>query len=353
MARSANSTRRLLDNFYLSPEQLENSPSRKDGIDRDTEAELRSYGCSLVQEAGILLAFPQAVMATGQVLLHRFYCKRSMKAFNVKKLAATALWQGAKLEEVPEVSGHPRELLNKVMVAVDRAMQRRDAPDGRKLTVLDLHSKEAEEFRRSLIRYELEMLKAFGFVAHVEHPHKLLLNYCQVLGLDAPAASLEPEQAPSCPEFLQEAWNVANDSLRTTLCVRYKGSVVACGIIFYTARRLKVPLPETPPWNALFGSPLQQIYEVAATLHQLYRAQKPRFIPVCHQLLPSKPPTPALAAAQGEAAGEAGATPLLGRPGRPLDPSVRRVVGDVSTRAVGATPGQVGAGAGVGLGCDC
>jgi hypothetical protein len=186
MARSANSTRRLLDNFYLSPEQLENSPSRKDGIDRDTEAELRSYGCSLVQEAGILLGFPQAVMATGQVLLHRFYCKRSMKAFNVKvsnnirtflhsrwlclldcskssntpavlalapltpalypcscsqKLAATALWQGAKLEEVPEVSGHPRELMNKVMVALDRAMQRRETPEGRKLSVLDLHSK--------------------------------------------------------------------------------------------------------------------------------------------------------------------------------------------------------------------
>jgi hypothetical protein len=59
----------------------------------------------------------------------------------LQKLAATALWQGAKLEEVPEVSGHPRELLNKVMVAVDRAMQRRDTPDGRKLTVLDLHSK--------------------------------------------------------------------------------------------------------------------------------------------------------------------------------------------------------------------
>jgi hypothetical protein len=29
-------------------------------------------------------------------------------------------------------------------------------------------------------------------------------------------------------------------SLRTTLCVRYKGSVVACGIIFYTARKLQV-----------------------------------------------------------------------------------------------------------------
>jgi hypothetical protein len=32
-------------------------------------------------------------------------------------------------------------LLNKVMVAVDRAMQRRETPEGRKLSVLDLHGK--------------------------------------------------------------------------------------------------------------------------------------------------------------------------------------------------------------------
>lgn len=73
-----------LDSFYLTDEQLENSPSRQDGIDRDTENTLRMYGCMLIQEAGILLSFSQVVMATGQVLLHRFYCKRSMKTFNVK-----------------------------------------------------------------------------------------------------------------------------------------------------------------------------------------------------------------------------------------------------------------------------
>jgi hypothetical protein len=56
----------------------------------------------------------------------------------------------------------------------------------------------------------MEMLKAFGFITHVEHPHKLLLNYCQVLGLDD-AGSQGPDQEPNCPEFLQEAWNVAND----------------------------------------------------------------------------------------------------------------------------------------------
>jgi hypothetical protein len=80
-----------LDSFYLTEEQLDNSPSRQDGIDKDTEANLRMYGCEVIQEAGIMLSFDQVVMATGQVLLHRFYCKRSMKSFNVKVGAAAAV----------------------------------------------------------------------------------------------------------------------------------------------------------------------------------------------------------------------------------------------------------------------
>ena len=38
----------------------------------------------------------------------------------------------------------------------------------------------------------------------------------------------------------QEAWNMANDSLRTPLCVTYRAEAVACGIIFTAARKLKV-----------------------------------------------------------------------------------------------------------------
>lgn len=44
-----------MDNFYLTDEQLKDSPSRKDGIDEVTETTLRIYGCDLVQESGILL----------------------------------------------------------------------------------------------------------------------------------------------------------------------------------------------------------------------------------------------------------------------------------------------------------
>lgn len=74
----------LIDNFFLSSAELEDSPSRRDGVDAETERRLRLFGCESIQTAVLYLKAPQAVAATGQVLLHRFYCKRSMKEFDVK-----------------------------------------------------------------------------------------------------------------------------------------------------------------------------------------------------------------------------------------------------------------------------
>ncbi|CAM9003578.1 unnamed protein product [Rhodiola kirilowii] len=96
----------IYDNFYLKDEQLEETPSRKDGIDNETETILRIYGCDLIQESGILLRLPQAVMATGQVLFHRFYCKKSFARFNVKIVAASSVWLASKLEENPRKARH-------------------------------------------------------------------------------------------------------------------------------------------------------------------------------------------------------------------------------------------------------
>ena len=70
--------------FQITDEQLANSPSGRDGFDEQAETYLRLYGCELIQEAGILLRLPQVVMATGQVLFQRFYCRKSMREFNVR-----------------------------------------------------------------------------------------------------------------------------------------------------------------------------------------------------------------------------------------------------------------------------
>lgn len=119
-----------LDDFYVSKENLQNSPSRRDGVSEETETELRVFGASLIQEGGCLLELPEVVMATGQVLFHRFFCKESMARFDVEvcdfciafsclcgqffcqillnlhdmrlqKVAWTCCWFATKLEEMP------------------------------------------------------------------------------------------------------------------------------------------------------------------------------------------------------------------------------------------------------------
>ncbi|KDP32550.1 hypothetical protein JCGZ_14762 [Jatropha curcas] len=250
-----------IDNFYLTDEQLQNSPSRKDGIDEANETILRIYGCDLIQESGILLKLPQAVMATGQVLFHRFYCRKSFARFNVKKVAASCVWLASKLEE------NPRKSRQVIIVFHRMECRRENLP----MVFLDLTSKKFAELKMELSRTERHILKEMGFICHVEHPHKFISNYLVTLEL--------PEDSKQ--ELGQEAWNLANDSLRMTLCVRFKSEVVACGVVYAAARRFQVPLPENPPWWKAFDADKSGINEVCRVLAHLYSLPKAKYISVC------------------------------------------------------------------------
>lgn len=48
-----------LKNQLLPDEKLAVTPSQTDGLDAETETDLRIYGCELIQTAGILLKLPQ------------------------------------------------------------------------------------------------------------------------------------------------------------------------------------------------------------------------------------------------------------------------------------------------------
>lgn len=48
-----------LDNVLIPEDKLSPTPSMQDGLDLDTETDLRILGCELIQTAGILLKLPQ------------------------------------------------------------------------------------------------------------------------------------------------------------------------------------------------------------------------------------------------------------------------------------------------------
>ncbi|WJX54876.1 Cyclin-L1-1 [Trifolium repens] len=289
-----------IDTFYLTDEQLTNSPSRKDGIDEATETTLRIYGCDLIQESGILLRLPQAVMATGQVLFHRFYCKKSFARFNVKKVAASCVWLASKLEE------NTRKARQVLIIFHRMECRRENLP----IDHLDLYSKKYADLKMELSRTERHILKEMGFICHVEHPHKFISNYLATL------------ETP--PELRQEAWNLANDSLRTTLCVRFKSEVVACGVVYAAARRFQVPLPENPPWWKAFDAEKSGIDEVCRVLAHLYSLPKAQYLPICkewdsftfsNKSLESKSQSTAKDAPQSSSPANTEASALKGAPG--------------------------------------
>jgi hypothetical protein len=252
-----------LDDFYLSAEELEQSPSRLSGVDGALESRLRRYGCDAMAEAVVLLHLPQAVACTAQVLLHRFYCKRSLATFDVKIASIAAFWLGAKLEEVIEIDSPTKLRLRDILIVFYRIFRRKD---NKTLDVLDPYSSRYDLLKTEVVRTERHMLRAFGFIVHVEHPHRFVLTFGQLLGLDK--------------ELLQQAWNLANDSLRIPLCVRYKAEVVACGLLFLAARRQGVPMPENPPWWEVFGVDQNQLLEVARSLVDLLEQPKAVYVAV-------------------------------------------------------------------------
>ena len=75
------------------------SPSARDGVPRAAEAQLRAFGCAAVAASCVSLGVPQVVAATGQTLLQRFYCRRSLRQSDVRHVALACKFLACKVEE--------------------------------------------------------------------------------------------------------------------------------------------------------------------------------------------------------------------------------------------------------------
>ncbi|WAR14837.1 CCNL1-like protein [Mya arenaria] len=159
-----------LENVLIPDEKLSPTPSLLDGLDLDTETDLRILGCELIQTAGILLKLPQVAMATGQVLFQRFYYSKSFVKHNMEVLAMACINLASKIEECPR---RIRDVIN----TFHHVKQIRNKKNIHPL-VLDQNY---INLKNQVIKAERRVLKELGFCVHVKHPHKVIVMFLQVL----------------------------------------------------------------------------------------------------------------------------------------------------------------------------
>ncbi|KAJ0171600.1 hypothetical protein K1T71_013150 [Dendrolimus kikuchii] len=240
-----------LYNCLLPESTFKETPSQADGLDIETETDLRILGCEMIQTAGILLKLPQVAMATGQIYLQRFYYSKSFVRYPMETTAMGSIYLASKVEEKP---CRIRDVINVFHHIKQVRAQKTISP-----LIVDQNY---IELKNQVIKAERRILKELGFCVHVKHPHKLIVVYLQLL------------QYEKNRQLMQMSWNYMNDALRTDVFMRFPPETIACACIYLTARKIGLPLPNNPHWFSLFDVTEDDIREVSLRILQLYKRPK-------------------------------------------------------------------------------
>lgn len=240
-----------LYNCLLPESTFKETPSQADGLDIETETDLRILGCEMIQTAGILLKLPQVAMATGQMYLQRFYYSKSFVRYPMETTAMGSIYLASKVEEKP---CRIRDVINVFHHIKQVRAQKTISP-----LIVDQNY---IELKNQVIKAERRILKELGFCVHVKHPHKLIVVYLQLL------------QYEKHKQLMQMAWNYMNDALRTDVFMRFPPETIACACIYLTARKIGLPLPNNPHWFLLFKVSEEDIRSVCSRILELYKRPK-------------------------------------------------------------------------------
>ncbi|XP_036335966.1 cyclin-T-like isoform X1 [Rhagoletis pomonella] len=202
--------------WYFNSEQLTNSPSRRQGIDADTELSYRQMTAYLIQEMGQRLQVSQLCINTAIVYMHRFYAFHSFTHFHRNNIAAASLFLAAKVEEQPRKLEHVIKAANKCLSQPTSS------------TTDAYYIEQAQE----LVFNENVLLQTLGFDVAIDHPHTHVVKTCHLV--------------KACKDLAQTSYFLASNSLHlTSMCLQYKPTVVACFCIYLACKWSRWEIPQS------------------------------------------------------------------------------------------------------------
>lgn len=238
--------------WYFSKEEIENSPSRKDGIDPKSESQLRKLYCSFLHEIGVKLKVPQLTIASAMVLCHQFFMRQSLAKNDWQTVATACIFLACKAEETPR-------FLNDVVVVAYEMMSKGDPSASRRIRQRDAVFDKQKEL---ILVGERLLLSTIAFELDIQLPYKLLVAALRRLGV--------------LPDLAKVAWNFLNDWLRTTLCLQYEPHYIAAGSLYLAAeyQNVKLRTEKGRVWWQEFDVSLKVLEEVVEEMHRLLGRKK-------------------------------------------------------------------------------
>ncbi|XP_059184097.1 cyclin-T2-like isoform X1 [Centropristis striata] len=187
--------------WLFTREQLENTPSRRGGIEADRELSYRQQAANLIQDIGQRLNVSQLIINTAIVYMHRFYMIHSFSKFHRNVISQTTLFLAAKVEEQPRKLEH--------VIKIAHACINPQEP------ALDTKSNAFQQQTQELVALETIVLQTLGFEITVDHPHTDVVRCSQLVR--------------ASKDLAQTSYFMATNSLHlTTFCLQYRPTVVAC-----------------------------------------------------------------------------------------------------------------------------
>jgi len=271
---------RSLNVIFNSPDQ---TPSRQAGITHEVERLHRFHGTSIIFESSRGLSLGPSTYATACTIFHRFYHSVSLAEYDVWSVAVASTLVSTKIEEEAKNLKQIIEVYAKIyarrLILADLSLDEsendksndrvKDNKSSMKELVLSsphvaclpepiakwATAKQRQrvcvdrlpqqlntlgpvykEWHEQITRMESILLRQLGFTFYWisdSHPHKFILNFCQVLELDD-------------KQLIQRVWDYCNDSCRLDLSVRYLPEIIASSAIFLAARDFNIALPIKP-----------------------------------------------------------------------------------------------------------
>lgn len=216
---------------------------QQNNIKEDEYYKLMIFFTNFIQTLGEQLRLRQQVIASATIYFRRFYSKYSLKCIDPFLLAPTCLFLATKVEEFGLQSQQRFSSQTASLIKSKYSF---------------LYNHEYPYKIQHIWECEFFLLEVMDCCLILYHPYRPLIQFVT-------------DFCPDDTNFLQVAWRIVNDTLRTDVCLMYPPSLIALACLHMAC---VVQRKDAKQWFSELNIDMEKIFEITRHILYLYEMYK-------------------------------------------------------------------------------